>query len=81
MARTPSFKGGEASLDKILEREENKYGKIEISDFNLVNGFLRNFKENGLLLNFKKIKFRLGIDTPCFRTVEYFIPFIGYLRN
>ena len=34
MARTPSFKGGEASLDKILEREENKYGKIEISDFN-----------------------------------------------
>jgi len=26
-------KGGEASVDKILEREENKYWKIEVCDF------------------------------------------------
>ena len=32
MAKTSSFKGGEASLDKVLERRENEYWKIEISD-------------------------------------------------
>jgi hypothetical protein len=33
MARTPMFKGGEACLDKVLERRENSYWKIEVSDF------------------------------------------------
>jgi hypothetical protein len=33
MARTLTFKGGESSLDKVLERDENKYWKIEVSDF------------------------------------------------
>ncbi|HEX5624421.1 MAG TPA: hypothetical protein VFX48_00275, partial [Saprospiraceae bacterium] len=33
MAKTPAFKGGESSLDKVLERKENEYWKIEISDF------------------------------------------------
>jgi len=33
MARNFYFKGGEAALDKVLERIENKYWKIEISDF------------------------------------------------
>jgi hypothetical protein len=33
MAKTLTFKGGESSLDKILERKENEYWKIEISDF------------------------------------------------
>lgn len=33
MARTPMFKGGEASLDTVLERRENQYWKIEVSDF------------------------------------------------
>lgn len=28
-----TFKGGEASSDKVLERVENKYWKIEVSDF------------------------------------------------
>ena len=27
------FKGGEASSDKVLERRENAYWKIEVSDF------------------------------------------------
>ena len=35
MAKTSSFKGGEASLDKVLERKENEYWKIEISDFKM----------------------------------------------
>lgn len=33
MAKTLNFPGGESSLDKVLVREENKYWKIEISDF------------------------------------------------
>ncbi len=33
MAKSPSFKGGESSLDKVLDRKENEYWKIEISDF------------------------------------------------
>lgn len=33
MAKTPFFKGGESSLDTVLERKENEYWKIEISDF------------------------------------------------
>jgi len=33
MAKTATFKGGESSLDKVLDRQENKYWKIEISDF------------------------------------------------
>jgi hypothetical protein len=33
MAKTLTFKGGESSLDKVLERRENEYWKIEISDF------------------------------------------------
>ena len=28
-----TFKGGESSVDKVLERIENKYWKIEVSDF------------------------------------------------
>ncbi|NUQ26292.1 MAG: hypothetical protein HUU34_20265 [Saprospiraceae bacterium] len=33
MAKTLTFKGGESSLDTVLERKENEYWKIEISDF------------------------------------------------
>ncbi|MBK7874045.1 MAG: hypothetical protein IPJ74_27060 [Saprospiraceae bacterium] len=32
-AKSLTFKGGEASTDKVLERLENKYWKIEVSDF------------------------------------------------
>lgn len=33
VAPSLTFKGGEASTDKVLERIENKYWKIEVSDF------------------------------------------------
>ncbi len=32
-AKSLSFAGGEASTDKVIERIENKYWKIEVSDF------------------------------------------------
>lgn len=31
--KTPLFKGGEAALDTVIDRQENKNWKIEISDF------------------------------------------------
>jgi hypothetical protein len=33
VAKSLSFKGGEASSDKVIERRENEYWKIEVSDF------------------------------------------------
>lgn len=33
MEKTLTFKGGESSFDQVLERKENEYWKIEISDF------------------------------------------------
>lgn len=32
-AKSPTFAGGLSSVDKVLERVENKYWKIEVSDF------------------------------------------------
>lgn len=32
-AASPTFKGGEASVDRMLERIENRYWKIEVSEF------------------------------------------------
>ncbi|MEO5943784.1 MAG: hypothetical protein ABIP30_05190 [Ferruginibacter sp.] len=33
VAKSPTQKGGFASVDKLLERTENKYWKIEVSEF------------------------------------------------
>ena len=33
VAKSLSYKGGEASTDTVIERIENKYWKIEVSDF------------------------------------------------
>ncbi len=33
VASSPTFKGGESSIDKVIERRENEYWKIEVSDF------------------------------------------------
>lgn len=33
VAGSPTFRGGEASTDRVLERRENEYWKIEVSDF------------------------------------------------
>ncbi len=33
VAPSPTFKGGESSTDKVIERIENKYWKIEVSNF------------------------------------------------
>jgi len=33
VAKSLTYEGGEASMDKVIERIENKYWKIEVSDF------------------------------------------------
>lgn len=32
-AKSPTFEGGESSMDRVIERIENAYWKIEVSDF------------------------------------------------
>jgi hypothetical protein len=44
MAKTPTFKGGESSLDIVLERKENEYWKIEVSDFKTWSMGFRKFQ-------------------------------------
>ncbi len=33
VAPSPTFKGGESSVDRVIERIENRYWKIEVGDF------------------------------------------------
>lgn len=36
MAKSPFFEGGEAALDRLLERTENAYWKIEVCNFKVM---------------------------------------------
>lgn len=56
-----TFKGGESSMDKVLERVENQYWKIEVSDFkSWMLGFFKfvgewkttEIKENEVLIEY-----------------------------
>ncbi len=60
-AKSLTFKGGQASVDKVLERIENKYWKIEVSDFkSWMLGFSKfvgewkttEIKENKILIEY-----------------------------
>lgn len=60
-AKSLMFKGGESSLDRVIERIENKYWKIEVSDFKAwMLGFSKfvgewkttEIKENEILIEY-----------------------------
>ena len=78
MAKTSTFEGGEASLDKVLERRENEYWKIEISDFKMPSMGLRNFRGNGLPNSLKRGKWKSFINIPCSPEACCFIPSTGF---
>lgn len=72
VAKSSTFKGGEASTDKVLERIENQYWKIEVSDFkSWMLGFTRftgEWKTTGqekdqILIEYT---YTLHFDTPWF---------------
>lgn len=61
VAKSPTFKGGESSTDKVIERIENQYWKIEVSDFkSWMLGFSKfvgewkttEIKENEILIEY-----------------------------
>ena len=61
VAQSPTFKGGESSVDRVLERVENKYWKIEVSEFkSWMLGFSKfvgewkttELKENTILIEY-----------------------------
>lgn len=61
VAKSPTFAGGESSLDKVIERIENTYWKIEVSDFkSWLLGFSKfvgewkttQLKENEILIEY-----------------------------
>jgi len=61
VAPSPTFEGGESSVDKVLERVENKYWKIEVSEFkSWMLGFSKfvgewkttELKENTILIEY-----------------------------
>lgn len=61
VAPSPTFAGGESSTDKVIERIENKYWKIEVSDFkSWLLGFSKfvgewtttEIKENEILIEY-----------------------------
>lgn len=66
MVKTPLFKGGEASLDRVLERKENAYWKIEVCEFRSWSmGFVKfqgewsttERAEGGVLINYRYTMF------------------------
>lgn len=61
VAKSPTFEGGESSTDKVIERIENQYWKIEVSDFkSWMLGFSKfvgewkttEIKENEILIEY-----------------------------
>jgi hypothetical protein len=61
VAKSPTFKGGESSVDKVIVRIENQYWKIEVSDFkSWMLGFSKfvgewrttEIKENTILITY-----------------------------
>lgn len=69
VAKSPTFGGGEASTDTVIERIENKYWKIEVSDFkSWMLGFTKfagewtttELEENKILIEYR---YTLHADT------------------
>lgn len=81
MAKSLTPKVAKQRLIKYWSERKMSTGKSKFLISKPGQWALKNFKANGLLRNLKKVKFRSGTDTPCFRTADYGIPFIGSLPN
>ena len=75
MARTLTFKGGESSLDKVLERVENKYWKIEISDFKAASMGFEKFQGEWFTKQLQEGKVEVRYRYTMFSNSRIFYPF------
>ncbi|MBK8657183.1 MAG: hypothetical protein IPN20_25550 [Haliscomenobacter sp.] len=73
-AKSLTFPGGEASTDKVIERIENQYWKIEVSEFkSWMLGFSR-FVGEWKPTSWKRTTYRSTMSTPSTSTRLGFIP-------
>lgn len=75
MAKSPTFNGGEASLDKVLERKENEYWKIEISDFKIWSMGFEKFQGEWFTTPIEADKIRIRYRYTMFSNSLLFYPF------
>jgi len=90
MAKTSTFKGGEASMDKVLERVENEYWKIEIFDFKTASmgfekfqgeWFTRQIKEGEVEIIYKYTMFSNSLLLYPFHWLFTKIIWRNYMRH
>jgi hypothetical protein len=75
MAKTLTFKGGESSLDKVLERKENEYWKIEISDFKTWSMGFEKFQGEWFTTQLQEGKILVRYKYTMFSNSVLFYPF------
>jgi hypothetical protein len=81
MAKTPTFKGGESSLDKVLERKENEYWKIEISDFKSWSMGFHKFQGEWFTKEIQKDKIEVRYSYTMYSNSIIFYPFHWLFTN
>lgn len=75
MAKGPAFKGGESSLDKVLERKENEYWKIEISDFKTWSMGFEKFQGEWFTTQLQDGRIQVRYKYTMFSNSSVFYPF------
>ena len=75
MAKSPMFKGGESSLDTVLERRENEYWKIEISDFKSWSMGFEKFQGEWFTTPLEEGKVQVRYKYTMFSNSTLFYPF------
>ncbi len=75
MAKSLAFKGGESSLDKVLERKENAYWKIEISDFKTWTMGFEKFQGEWFTKQLEEGKIEIRYKYTMFSNSIIFYPF------
>ncbi|MES2589857.1 MAG: hypothetical protein V4622_12835 [Bacteroidota bacterium] len=75
MAKNITFKGGESSLDTVLERRENEYWKIEISDFKIFSFGFEKFQGEWFTKELEEGKIEVRYIYTMFSNNKVFYPF------
>ena len=75
MEKNAFFKGGEAALDTVLEREENKYWKIELTNFTYFSMGFYKFQGEWETREISSDETEVIYTYTLFPSVPYFYPF------
>jgi len=75
MAKTRNFKGGESSLDTVLERKENEYWKIEIGDFKMPSMGFEKFQGEWFTTQLSDGKIQVRYRYTMYSRIKILYPF------